>query len=106
MKEDPKLSFAAKVLKMQNDRLYKQAYNKSKANITIPVDMMSVQAAKLCQSLVSEVDYRQHLHQWSCLPDQNDVIQARKAYELQSDVSISVLCKAKQTAQHCRDRRQ
>uniref|UniRef100_A0A670IF93 Nebulin n=1 Tax=Podarcis muralis TaxID=64176 RepID=A0A670IF93_PODMU len=85
VKEDPKLSFAAKVLKMQNDRLYKQAYNKSKANITIPVDMMSVQAAKLCQSLVSEVDYRQHLHQWSCLPDQNDVIQARKAYELQSD---------------------
>ncbi|XP_033020609.1 nebulin isoform X10 [Lacerta agilis] len=85
VKEDPKLTFAAKVLKMQNDRLYKQAYNKSKANITIPVDMMSVQAAKQCQSLVSEVDYRQHLHQWTCLPDQNDVIQARKAYELQSD---------------------
>ncbi|XP_062822060.1 nebulin isoform X17 [Anolis carolinensis] len=85
VKADPKLSWAAKVLKMQNDRLYKQAYNNSKAKITIPVDMVAIQSAKQCQSLVSEVDYRRRLHQWSCLPDQNDVIQARKAYELQSD---------------------
>ncbi|XP_066477640.1 nebulin [Tiliqua scincoides] len=85
VKEDPKLSWAAKVLKMQNDRLYKQAYNNSKAKITIPADMVALQAAKQCQSLVSDIDYRHYLHQWSCLPDQNDVIQARKAYELQSD---------------------
>ncbi|XP_062972627.1 nebulin [Elgaria multicarinata webbii] len=85
VKADPKLSWAAKVLKMQNDRLYKQAYHNSKAKITIPVDMVAIQAAKQGQALVSEVDYRHHLHQWSCLPDQNDVIQARKAYELQSD---------------------
>ncbi|XP_054827290.1 nebulin isoform X9 [Eublepharis macularius] len=84
--EDPKLSWAAKVLKMQNDREYKKAYNDSKAKITIPVDMVALQAAKQGQSLVSDVDYRRYLHQWSCLPDQNDVIQAKKAYELQSDV--------------------
>uniref|UniRef100_A0ABM5F1R1 Nebulin isoform X3 n=1 Tax=Pogona vitticeps TaxID=103695 RepID=A0ABM5F1R1_9SAUR len=83
--EDPKLSWAAKVLKMQNDRLYKQAYHNSKANITIPVDAVPIQAAKQCQTLVSDIDYRHYLHQWSCLPDQNDVIQARKAYDLQSD---------------------
>ncbi|XP_051842395.1 nebulin isoform X26 [Antechinus flavipes] len=84
-KEDPKLSWAAQVLKMQNDRLYKKAYNDNKAKISIPVNMVSINAAKEGQALVSDVDYRQYLHQWSCFPDQNDVIQARKAYDLQSD---------------------
>ncbi|XP_039350888.1 nebulin isoform X30 [Mauremys reevesii] len=84
-KEDPKLSWAAHVMRMQNDREYRKAYHSSKARVTIPVDMVSVQAAKQCQSFVSDVDYRQYLHQWTCLPDQNDVIQARKAYDLQSD---------------------
>ncbi|XP_050606362.1 nebulin isoform X40 [Macaca thibetana thibetana] len=84
-KEDPKLVWAANVLKMQNDRLYKKAYNDHKAKISIPGDMVSINAAKEGQALASDVDYRQYLHQWSCLPDQNDVIQARKAYDLQSD---------------------
>nr|XP_006974325.2 nebulin isoform X21 [Peromyscus maniculatus bairdii] len=84
-KEDPKLVWAANVLKMQNDRLYKKAYNDHKAKISIPVDMVSINAAKEGQALASNVDYRQYLHQWSCFPDQNDVIQARKAYDLQSD---------------------
>ncbi|KAI5220274.1 Nebulin [Manis pentadactyla] len=84
-KEDPKLVWAANVLKMQNDRLYKKVYNDHKAKITIPVDMVSISAAKEGQALASDVDYRQYLHQWSCFPDQNDVIQARKAYDLQSD---------------------
>nr|XP_021524607.1 nebulin isoform X32 [Aotus nancymaae] len=84
-KEDPKLVWAANVLKMQNDRLYKKAYNDHKAKISIPGDMVSINAAKEGQALASDVDYRQYLHQWSCFPDQNDVIQARKAYDLQSD---------------------
>lgn len=86
-KEDPKLVWAANVLKMQNDRLYKKTYNDHKAKITIPADMVSINAAKEGQALASNVDYRQYLHQWSCFPDQNDIIQARKAYDLQSDVS-------------------
>ncbi|XP_075285804.1 nebulin isoform X14 [Opisthocomus hoazin] len=85
-REDPKLSWAARAMLLQNDRLYRKAYHDSKARIHIPVDAMSVQAAKECQTLVSDVDYRHYLHQWTCLPDQNDVIQARKAYDLQSDV--------------------
>ncbi|XP_043432634.1 nebulin isoform X20 [Prionailurus bengalensis] len=84
-KEDPKLVWAAKVLKMQNDRLYKKAYNDNKAKISIPADMVSISAAKEGQALASDVDYRHYLHHWSCFPDQNDVIQARKAYDLQSD---------------------
>lgn len=91
-KEDPKLVWAANVLKMQNDRLYKKAYNDHKAKITIPADMVSINAAKEGQALASDVDYRHYLHQWSCFPDQNDVIQARKAYDLQSDVSCCLWC--------------
>ncbi|XP_059560475.1 nebulin isoform X29 [Myotis daubentonii] len=84
-KEDPKLAWAANVLKMQNDRLYKKAYNDHKAKISIPGDMVSISTAKEGQALASNVDYRQYLHQWSCFPDQNDVIHARRAYDLQSD---------------------
>ncbi|XP_048164692.1 nebulin isoform X5 [Corvus hawaiiensis] len=84
-KEDPKLVQAARAMALQNDRLYKKAYNDSKTHIHIPVDALSVQAAKECQTLVSDVDYRHYLHQWTCLPDQNDVIHARQAYDLQSD---------------------
>lgn len=73
---------------MQNDRLYKKAYNDHKAKISIPGDMVSISTAKEGQALASNVDYRQYLHQWSCFPDQNDVIHARKAYDLQSDVSV------------------
>ncbi|XP_074767044.1 nebulin [Athene noctua] len=83
--EDPKLSWAARAMVLQNDRIYRKAYHDSKAQVHIPVDAMSVQAAKECQTLVSDVDYRHYLHQWTCLPDQNDVIHARKAYDLQSD---------------------
>ncbi|NXF26160.1 NEBU protein, partial [Rhodinocichla rosea] len=84
-KDDPKLAQAARAMALQNDRLYKKAYNDSKTQIHIPVDALSVQAAKECQTLVSDIDYRQYLHQWTCLPDQNDVIHARQAYDLQSD---------------------
>ncbi|EHB04712.1 Nebulin, partial [Heterocephalus glaber] len=85
MRDDPKLVWFEHAGQIQNERLYKQDYHKTKAKINIPSDMVSVLAAKQGQSLVSDIDYRNYLHQWTCHPDQNDVIQARKAYDLQSD---------------------
>lgn len=87
MRDDPKLVWFEHAGQIQNDRLYKEDYHKTKAKINIPGDMMSVLAAKQGQDLVSDIDYRNILHQWTCHPDQNDVIQAKKAYDLQSDVS-------------------
>lgn len=87
MRDDPKLVWFEHAGQIQNDRLYKESYHKSKAKINIPADMVSVVAAKEGQNLVSDIDYRQYLHQWTCHPDQNDVIQAKIAYDLQSDVS-------------------
>lgn len=87
MRDDPKLVWFEHAGEIQNDRLYKSDYHKTKSRVHIPPDMVSVVAAKECQTLVSDIDYRQYLREWTCHPDQNDCIQARKAYDLQSDVS-------------------
>ncbi|KAL6031301.1 hypothetical protein STEG23_037147 [Scotinomys teguina] len=85
LQDDPKLVWSIHAAKIQSDREYKKAYERSKGIYNTPLDMMSIVQAKKCQVLVSDIDYRNYLHQWTCLPDQNDVIQAKKAYELQSD---------------------
>jgi len=86
-KADTKIRFALGIGKVQSELEYKKHFAKWKTQCHLPVDMLSIQSAKHGQSLVSDVDYRHYLHQWICLPDQNDVIHARKAYDLQSDVS-------------------
>lgn len=84
--DDPKLVWFAHAGQIRSDLEYKKNFEKCKAKIHCPVDMLSILDAKNCQKLVSDVDYRKHLHEWTCLPDQNDIIQAKKAYCLQSDV--------------------
>lgn len=76
------------VAKMQSEREYKKDFEKWKTKFNMPVDMLGFLLAKKCQSLVSDVDYRQILHQWTSLSDQTSIIQAKKVYELQSDVSF------------------
>ncbi|NXN12323.1 NEBU protein, partial [Indicator maculatus] len=84
-KEDAKMQFALGIGKVQSDLEYKKHFAKWKTQCHLPVDMMSIVQAKQGQALVSDIDYRHYLRQWICLPDQNDVIHARKAYDLQSD---------------------
>lgn len=82
------MMWSMQVAKMQSEREYKKDFEKWKTKFNMPVDMLGFLLAKKCQELVSDIDYKHMLHRWTCLPDQNDVTQAKRVYELQSDVSL------------------
>lgn len=48
--------------------------------------MVNLSHAKKAQALASDLDYRTKLHDYTVLPDDMKVQQAKKAYQLQSDV--------------------
>lgn len=74
---------------MSSQRVYQKDYHQSKTKTHLPPDIIANKVAKRCQDMLSDVLYRTYLHQWTCHPDQEDAIRARKTNEILSDVSHS-----------------
>ena len=54
----------------------------------LPLDMINLSHAKKAQALASDLEYRTKLHDYTVMPDDIKVQQAKKAYSLQSEVRV------------------
>uniref|UniRef100_A0A8C4NHH9 Nebulin n=1 Tax=Eptatretus burgeri TaxID=7764 RepID=A0A8C4NHH9_EPTBU len=82
---DLKLANSMKVARIQSEREYKKVYEKYKTDMHLPLDMLDLVLAKKCQHQLSDVNYKNVPHDWTCLVDNISNIRARIAYELQSN---------------------
>lgn len=65
---------------------YKKGSKESQAQYNLPLDMINLSHAKKAQALASDLEYRTKLHDYTVMPDDIKVQQAKKAYSLQSEV--------------------
>ncbi|KAJ8386570.1 hypothetical protein AAFF_G00168960 [Aldrovandia affinis] len=82
---DTKTMHSLQVAKLSSEVAYKKVSKETQGNFHLPLDMVNLNHAKKAQALASDLDYRKKLHDYTVLPDDIKVLQAKKAYNLQSE---------------------
>ncbi|XP_043407838.1 nebulin-related-anchoring protein isoform X2 [Chelonia mydas] len=84
--DDPKMRHFVRVGKLQSDNQYKKEFAQNRTQFTSHINQPRFIHAKKSQQLVSNVNYKQPLHRYTCDPEQLNLKHAKQAYRLQSDV--------------------
>ncbi|XP_073540774.1 nebulin-related-anchoring protein isoform X2 [Phyllobates terribilis] len=84
--DDPKTQHVMRISKLQSDREYKKRSAEARSKVRTHLDQPGFIQAKKSQEQASDVHYRQHLHQYTCDPEQLTLRHAKQAHGLQSDV--------------------
>ncbi|KAM7169552.1 nebulin-related-anchoring protein [Macrochelys suwanniensis] len=84
--DDPKMRHFIRVGKLQSDNQYKKEFTQNRTPFTSHINQPRFIHAKKSQQLVSNVNYKQPLHRYTCDPEQLNLKHAKQAYKLQSDV--------------------
>ncbi|XP_041124381.1 nebulin-related-anchoring protein isoform X4 [Polyodon spathula] len=85
--DDPKMKHFLSVSKLQSNNEYKKHSEEIRSQYKIHSDQPGFLQAKKSQEQASDLSYRQHLHQYTCDPEQLNLKYAKQAYKLQSDVN-------------------
>ncbi|KAG8428899.1 hypothetical protein GDO86_018954, partial [Hymenochirus boettgeri] len=84
--DDPTSQHVMKISKLQSDKEYKRLSQQNRSQVRTSLDQPSFIQAKKSQSQASDINYRQHLHRYTCDPQQLNLKHAKQAHNLQSDV--------------------
>ncbi|XP_012670070.2 nebulin-related-anchoring protein [Clupea harengus] len=82
---DSKTLHSLQVHKLNSETAYRKDSKENQTHCHLPLDMVNLSHAKKAQALASDLDYRKKLHEYTVLPDDMKVAQAKKAYNLQSE---------------------
>ncbi|KAL2078017.1 hypothetical protein ACEWY4_025702 [Coilia grayii] len=82
---DSKTLHSLQVAKLSSEIAYKKDSKEIQTQCHMPKDMVNLSHAKKAQALASDLEYRKKLHEYTVLPDDMKVQQAKKAYNLQSE---------------------
>ncbi|KAI7796739.1 nebulin-related-anchoring protein [Triplophysa rosa] len=87
VEDDPKMRHSLAVGKLQSNNEYKKQFQETRSQFKIHADQPEFLQAKKSQAQLSNFNYRQKLHDYTCYPDQLNVKHAKQAYQLHSDVN-------------------
>ncbi|XP_068113988.1 nebulin-related-anchoring protein isoform X2 [Hyperolius riggenbachi] len=85
LEDDMNLSHSVYASSLLSEVQYKKGFEKSKSEFHLPMDMVNLVHARKAQALASDQDYRHLLHQYTALADDLQLLNAKRAYQLQSE---------------------